>query len=212
MTTPPLSRPIRASTVRGVESHRITAGPEERAGLAASLGIESVDRLEAVFEVRPWRKRGLRVDGQLAASVTQACAVTFAPVISEIEERVAERLMPTEAVTPIRENVIDVEATDDFEVFGNDEVDLGALAYEYLVMGLDPYPRAPGVEFESTNEAEGAEIGRESPFAVLKGLAGAGVRPAGKPADTDGRRGSDGPDRAGSGAGDRGGAGASRRR
>ena len=42
-------------------------------------------------------------------------------------------------------------------------VDLGQVAVEFLALGLDPYPRKPGVVFEY-REDDGAE---ESPFAKL---------------------------------------------
>ncbi len=44
--------------------------------------------------------------------------------------------------------------------------DLAAALIEEFILALDPYPRAPGVEFQAP-EGEGAA---ESPFAVLKGL------------------------------------------
>jgi hypothetical protein len=43
-------------------------------------------------------------------------------------------------------------------------IDLGALAAEFLSLGLDPYPRKPGVDFEAP---EGDAPGEESPFAAL---------------------------------------------
>jgi hypothetical protein len=47
----------------------------------------------------------------------------------------------------------------------NGRIDLGALASEFLALGLDPYPRKPGVEFKSLTED--ADDARPSPFAVL---------------------------------------------
>jgi hypothetical protein len=42
-------------------------------------------------------------------------------------------------------------------------VDLGAIATEFLVLGLDPYPRKPGAIFEPPQEREPDE----NPFAAL---------------------------------------------
>ena len=47
-------------------------------------------------------------------------------------------------------------------------IDLGALAAEFLALGLDPYPRKPGAAFEPGEE----EAGRDSPFAALARLRG----------------------------------------
>ena len=43
------------------------------------------------------------------------------------------------------------------------KIDLGALAAEFLALGLDPYPRKPGAEFA----APVAEEDDDSPFAPL---------------------------------------------
>ena len=42
-------------------------------------------------------------------------------------------------------------------------IDLGALAAEFLALGLDPYPRKPGVDFAAPADASAPA----SPFAVL---------------------------------------------
>jgi hypothetical protein len=48
-------------------------------------------------------------------------------------------------------------------------IDLGALVAEFLALGLDPYPRKPGVEFAEPQGAAHEPVG-ESPFAKLRGL------------------------------------------
>jgi hypothetical protein len=45
-------------------------------------------------------------------------------------------------------------------------VDLGAIATEYFLLGIDPYPRKEGVVFEPGTGPEPAE----SPFAALAAL------------------------------------------
>jgi hypothetical protein len=47
-----------------------------------------------------------------------------------------------------------------------DRVDLGAIAVEFLILGIDPYPRKPGVAFEPP----AAEDESEHPFAALAAL------------------------------------------
>jgi hypothetical protein len=46
------------------------------------------------------------------------------------------------------------------------QLDLGALATEFLILGIDPYPRKPGAEFAAPK----AEDGGEHPFAALEAL------------------------------------------
>ncbi len=45
-------------------------------------------------------------------------------------------------------------------------VDLGALATEFLILGLDPYPRKPGAVFEAPQDVKPDP----GPFAALAGL------------------------------------------
>ena len=45
-------------------------------------------------------------------------------------------------------------------------VDLGALATEFLILGLDPYPRKPGAVFEPPQDREP----QGGPFAALAKL------------------------------------------
>ena len=49
-------------------------------------------------------------------------------------------------------------------------VDLGALTAEFLALGLDPYPRKPGVDFNF----EDGSTKPDSPFAALGRLKGEG--------------------------------------
>jgi hypothetical protein len=49
----------------------------------------------------------------------------------------------------------------------NGQIDLGALASEFLALNLDLYPRKPGVTFEDMYVG-GEASGTNSPFAVLR--------------------------------------------
>jgi hypothetical protein len=46
-------------------------------------------------------------------------------------------------------------------------VDLGALATEFLILGINPYPRKPEAVFEAPRQAKGDQ----GPFAALERLA-----------------------------------------
>jgi hypothetical protein len=45
-------------------------------------------------------------------------------------------------------------------------VDLGALATEFLMLAIDPYPRKPGIEFEAPSTGDASA----QPFAALAAL------------------------------------------
>jgi hypothetical protein len=58
-------------------------------------------------------------------------------------------------------------SADEREPLLDGTVDLGALATEFLILGVDPYPRKPGVAFEApTPEADAGT----HPFAALAAL------------------------------------------
>ena len=101
----------------------------------------------------------MQVSGQVSALVGQTCVVSLDPIESHLEEAIdviyAPPRLPSEK--------------------GNDEppdplvdgqVDLGALATEFLLLAIDPYPRKPGVQFVPPK----AEEGGEHPFAALETL------------------------------------------
>ncbi|HYN45473.1 MAG TPA: DUF177 domain-containing protein, partial [Allosphingosinicella sp.] len=85
MTAPEFSRIIGVDTL-GEEPRRLSveAAEGERAGLARRFGLIGIARLAADVALS---REGAEVamHGTLAASVTQACAVTGAPVEAEIE-------------------------------------------------------------------------------------------------------------------------------
>jgi len=163
-----LSRPISVRRLSREERVDIEATAEERAAIAEELDLLSLDTLTAELYVRPWRQAGVRVVGTVRGALTQACVVTLEPVASEVEEEIDVRLDPDAATSSTVE--VDIEAADPPELLETDTVDVGAIALEHFVLGIEPYPRAPGAVFEpETDEAEEAEK-EPSPFAALAAL------------------------------------------
>jgi hypothetical protein len=94
--------------------------------------------------------------------------VTLADVPAHIQLRFDRELHFTPG---LRRRPGETEVEVPLEADGPEEIDslhydLTAPLIEEFVLALEPYPRAPGVEFQPP-EGEGAT---ESPFAVLKGL------------------------------------------
>ena len=54
------------------------------------------------------------------------------------------------------------------DVYRDGRIDLGAIVAEHLALGLDPYPRSPGVAFDGHIEDDPAAD--PSPFAALAAL------------------------------------------
>lgn len=172
--TRPFSRPksVAALASKGTEL-TIEANEAERGALARDLDILSVDALSATFRLTPWRRSGVKVVGTVTAKVRQACTVTLEPVSETVEEEVELTFLPADEIGPVGDEIeIDPEAEDPPEALEGNTVDLGLIAAEYLALGLDPYPRAPGVAFIPVVEDDGSTDEKPNPFAALKRLKG----------------------------------------
>lgn len=160
-----LPRTISVRSLAREERITIEASPEERAAIAEALDIVSLESLTAELAVRPWRGAGVRVEGTVRGALTQECVATLEPVSSTVEEEIDVRLDPD--AEPASEVEVDIESADPPEPLETDVVDVGAIALEHFVLGIDPYPRAPGAVFEPHEEDVEEE---PSPFAVLASL------------------------------------------
>jgi uncharacterized metal-binding protein YceD (DUF177 family) len=148
----------------------LTADAHTRAAIAELAGLRSLPRLEATFDVAPRGRDSLRVTGRVAATVGQVCVVTLDPIENEVEDRIDLVFAPPAAPTLIAEAgataPVEVPAVDAPEVLVGGVVDLGAVATEFLILGIDPYPRKAGAVFDPP--PGGDEAGH--PFAVLAAL------------------------------------------
>jgi len=145
----------------------IEAPPETRAALAKLAEVRDIPRLTAVFDlVRA--DGGVDVSGRVRARVEQTCVVTLEPVENDVDEpvEVAFRLGAEPAAMPTHVSQVLDEDEDLPEPLVGGKVDLGALATEFLLLGIDPYPRKPGAEFAPPHPAEPGE----HPFAGLDAL------------------------------------------
>ncbi len=177
----PFFRPVAVSQIRKSRMIKLTASQDERRAVALHLGLEAIDVLEAAINIRPWRRHGLGIEGGLTATVGQNCTITAEPMKTEISETFDERFYPADRDKRQRqsETVIDVEATDDYEIFTDDTVDLGVLVVEYLSLAIDPYPKRPGAilpDGEPDARALATDQPRRvSPFAGLADRLSAGA-------------------------------------
>lgn len=145
----------------------LVANAEARAGVARMAGLRDLPRLQASFDVTR-HGSGLRVVGRVSATVGQTCVVTLEPLASEVEEAIDLVFAPQSAIH--RDGNQDgaeernlAETWNEPEPLIGGTVDLGALATEFLILGLDPYPRKPGAIFQPPGDASSDE----GPFAAL---------------------------------------------
>lgn len=141
-----------------------------RAAVARLAGVREVLRLEAKFEVTRRGANGLHVTGLVSATVGQNCVVTLEPLSNDLQETVDLVFLPrkADAATGAGAEAEKPEPKwDDPEPLIGGVVDLGALATEFLILGLDPYPRKPDAVFQPPQE-EKPDAG---PFAALAKIA-----------------------------------------
>jgi uncharacterized metal-binding protein YceD (DUF177 family) len=169
----PWSQPLRVADLPGRKPTRFDISPDAAtsAAIAAWAGIDALDGLRLKGEIRPLGKRDFRLEAAFSARVTQPCAITLAPVVSDLRETVARSYvagleMPSAEETEMPED-------DSLEPLP-EVIDLAAVALEALELALPMFPRAKGAELgEIQAGAPGAEpLTEESirPFAGLKDL------------------------------------------
>ncbi|GAC1336420.1 MAG: DUF177 domain-containing protein [Beijerinckiaceae bacterium] len=192
---PPFSRPLAVDEVppEGLDL-MVSATEAERQALAAQDGLAGLAKLEGALHIAPWGKAGLAVSGEMRARVTQICVVSLDPFDSELVEPIDVKFAPAQgaeaepkptgssargarAATARRQRenrepvpvVPPFEADDPPDPIFDGHADLGALVAEFLALALDPYPRKPGVAFD-TKVLSGAEATAHNPFAELEKL------------------------------------------
>jgi uncharacterized metal-binding protein YceD (DUF177 family) len=141
--------PVLADDVDEAGRHfELAADAAVRAAVARLAGVREVPRFEASFDVKR-RGSGLHVAGSVAATVEQNCVVTLEPLLNDIAETVDLVFLPQEPAAETEGEHAGAEAKwDDPEPLIGGAVDLGAIAVEFLLLGIDPYPRKPGAVFD----------------------------------------------------------------
>jgi hypothetical protein len=157
----PLSRPIPVADLppEGLEV-TVETTPVEREALARLFKLPAIHALTGTFRLTGTRNR-VHVSGRIHGTISQICVVTLDPFDSDIAEDVEVEFAASGAVQGHH-------GEDPPDEIVDGAVDLGALTAEFLSLGLDPYPRKPGVDFTF----EAADDPPESPFAALGKLKG----------------------------------------
>ena len=168
---PEFSHPVRVNEIgkAGLE-FTIEADEAERAAIAERLGVESVDLLKADIVAKRWRRTGARMIADVEARITRRCVVSLeefeVPVSERFEVLYADPADDIAMVPSEGELVLDPISAEPPEILEGGAFDAGEGVVQHLVLGLDPYPRKPGVEFAEIVQ----EPQKPSPFAVLSGL------------------------------------------
>jgi uncharacterized metal-binding protein YceD (DUF177 family) len=169
-TPAPWQVPVAVEDVAdGGQRFDLVADAQTCAAVARIAGLPELPRLEASFEVTRHGAGGLRVAGRVSATVGQTCVVTLEPLTNEVAEEVALVFAPQSAAKrPAAETNALPAASDEMEPLLDGKIDLGVLATEFLIVGLDPYPRKPGAVFQLPKNMTPAEGPLAAALAAFK--------------------------------------------
>ena len=174
----PFSRQIEVSQAEDKAFRiKLEATEAECAALALQDDLPAISNLTARFEVTTAGRGIFLVKGEVHARVTQICVVTLDPFETDVVQAVELSFASPQDVERAeaayaKRHEEDPDAEDIPEPpdpIINGRIDLGAVAAEQLVLGLDPYPRKPGAAFPA-ELAQVGEIADVSPFAALAKL------------------------------------------
>lgn len=169
----PWRAPVVVAQIPETGVHReIEAGGREREAMAEIAGLREIVSASASFDVIPKSGGRVHVVGRVRARIGQTCVVTLDPIENDIDEEIDLMFAPPEQIRHPADMLDetedkDAEIPEPPEAIVGGIIDLGRLATDYLFLGVDPYPRKPGVSFEPRITAADPE---DHPFAALKTL------------------------------------------
>ena len=149
----------------------LVADAETRAGLAVLADLRELPRLEASIDLMR-QGGGLRANGRVSATVSQTCVVTLEPIELLVDETFEVVFAHDDSAAGAAASV-GAPDTDDVESLRDGVADIGAVAAEFFLLGIDRYPRKPGVEFTAPQETASGP----GPFAALAKFKSRGQTP-----------------------------------
>ncbi len=173
----PISRSLRVDAIEDGDDYATEASPSEREAIAKLLELVGLEALRFHGKFHFGGEGRLLLDGTLSARMTQTCVVSLDPIETALEVPVEAEFWPQariEALAATADEAASHGILDWPEPSVDGRIELGALLYETLPTGLDPYPRREGASIEWTESpGEAASSGAPgSPFAALSRLRG----------------------------------------
>ena len=146
----------------------ITPAHDDLVRIAQWAGVERIDTFVAKIDLEKISSTRFKLNVSLEADIVQACVVTLEPLRVHISRNFIRDLMLAEGPQRVAKEIELTPVDDD----GREEIDslrydLAVPVLEELALAIDPYPRAPGVEFEPPGDETDS---RPHPFAALQSL------------------------------------------
>ncbi len=146
----------------------LVADEPTREHLAKYAEVLSIPELTVKLEARQTAS-GAKVTGELTGAVRQRCVLSLDEFDNPVSERI-EVEYATDSAAAESDVSVEEEDEDRPDPIIDGKIDLGALAAEFLVLAVDPYPRKPGAELPNLPAEKAENISGKSPFAGLAGL------------------------------------------
>jgi hypothetical protein len=152
----------------------IDADEDQRQAMADAHGLLAVEKFVAELAVTSWKRSGVRVSGRVSAQIRQACIVTLEPVEERVDEAIEALFVPEGSrlakprLSKDGEMLLDAEGDDAPETFTGDSIDVGLVAEEFFVLGINPYPRKADAAWTAAPDEQ--QTGRVAAFDKLAEL------------------------------------------
>lgn len=137
--------PLRLADLAATRGQDVALTPDaqERAAIAAALGIVGIKKLRFDVKLVPQGRKDWLLTGQIGATVVQDCVVTLAPVTTRIDESITRAYLAD--MPEVTGTEVEMPEDDTIEPLP-DTIDLYAVLTEALALALPLYPRAEGAE------------------------------------------------------------------
>ncbi len=177
----PYSHKINVDRIPGRDTPlQLEPGEAIRAAIARAYDLDGLVSLTANLILKPYRKAGVRVTGEIHARPRQICGVSLEPFETDLVVDV-DRTFEPHSSRPRRQRDInedgeiefDLDSLDPPDVVTDGVLDLGAVLCEELSLSLDPFPRKSGAQLAAREDKTEDQVPAEekpSPFAALLDL------------------------------------------
>lgn len=160
----PWSVPIAVEDIPETGLHvEVEPAAEIRPELAKLAGLRELPHLSGKFDLTR-RGSAVRLVGDVSARVDQTCVVTLDPIENDVNEHVDLVFVAVSDAAGAADSGSDDKEPPERLIDGR--LDLGAVATEFLLLGIDPYPRKAGAKFAAAAPPDASA----KPFAALEAL------------------------------------------
>ena len=159
---------LKLDQIRDGERVELLADDDERQAIAARLGLQDLDCLQAHATLTRKDAR-IEATGRILASLAQSCVVTGDPVPAHVDEPFSLLFMPEPEAGRSDEGIELGPADCDVVFHDGSTIDLGSAIADTLALSLDPYPRSAGAD-AALKEAGVLSEAEAGPFAALAQL------------------------------------------